>query len=331
MKKICYAALCNDEIANKRSSSGGIFYALAKQILEERGIVCGVAFQDDFLVKHIVIDSLSELKNLQGSKYVQSNMSETFKIVLNLIKEGKAVLFSGTPCQINGLYSFLSASHIEADEKLITIEIICHGVPSPGIFRDYIKNLQSNCEGQLTEYSFRTRDLNKNFVIKYTINDKKNNYVNALKDSFYSAFLKDLILRPSCYDCKFCGSDRQADITLGDFWGIEKTKVDNRLKKGCSIVICNSEVGKKQIGKIRTSLLIEQVDLEIALLKQPQIKNNKRLIKVPENREIVFKRWKERNPQDFFSYLQRVSIDRKKILFNSLPKGVINLIKKVKR
>lgn len=329
MEKICYAAICNEKQANKKSSSGGIFYALAKYVLKEHGIVCGAAFQEDFQVRHIIINSLFELEKLQGSKYVQSDMGETFKCIADSLKKEKTVLFSGTPCQINGLYSFISAKQPLSSGKLITIEILCHGVPSPGVFKDYIINIQNSCNNQLTSYSFRTKDLRKNFIIKYTTNDSKNHYINALKDPFYAAFLKNLTLRPSCYECKFCGIDRKADITLGDFWGIEKVNVDSRLKNGCSLVLCNSKVGEELIQKIKMDLFIEKVNIEQAVLKQPQIKNN-RTIKIPENREIVFKKWKETNNIEFFDFLKSISMDKKKILFNSLPQGLIKLIKRLK-
>ena len=317
-----YAAIGNNKKDVEKSSSGGVFFVLAKKIIKENGVVCGAAFSENLKVKHIIVDSLSGLERLRGSKYVQSEMGNTLRDIESILKSGKVVLFSGTACQIKALYAFLQSQGIQNRDNLISVEILCHGVPSPGIFSDYIHNWKCGLKTDIVDYQFRAKNLGRDFIIRVQDSEEKIKYLNALTDPFYAAFLNNSILRPSCYECKFCGTIRDADITLGDFWGIEKARVNNKLKKGCSLVICNSSKGEHLFEQGSSELNFQKIEKKIAIEKQPQLKVNRRQEIVPSNRKELFQRWKKDSSSDFFSYLRKCSINKKKILFNFLPKRI---------
>ena len=324
-----YAAIGNNKKDVEKSSSGGVFFVLAKKIIKENGVVCGAAFSENLKVKHIIVDSLSCLERLRGSKYVQSEMGNTLRDIESILKSGKVVLFSGTACQIKALYAFLQSQGIQNRDNLISVEILCHGVPSPGIFSDYIHNWKCGLKTDIVDYQFRAKKLGRDFIIRVQDSEEKIKYLNALTDPFYAAFLNNSILRPSCYECKFCGTIRDADITLGDFWGIEKGRVNNKLKKGCSLVICNSSKGEHLFEQGSSELNFQKIEKKIAIEKQPQLKVNRRQEIVPSNRKELFQRWKKDSSSDFFSYLRKCSINKKKILFNFLPKRITLLIKRI--
>lgn len=324
-----YAAICEDRNIVRSSSSGGIFFSLAKQVIEEKGVVCGAAFDSDLKVRHILVETFSDLKRLQGSKYVQSEMGRMYKAIASLLADQRTVLFSGVPCQVSGLYSFLEANKIPYFGKLITMEVLCHGVPSPGIFFDYIQELERELNEKIIAYAFRSKDLNKNFTIKIVDESGKVRYRNALTDPYYAGFLSNLTLRPSCYRCRFCGKERKADITAGDFWGIEKAPVSKILKNGCSLVICNSLQGERFLQKCADELLLVQVEEEIAIRSQPQLKNCQRTDRVPAGRDQVFAIWQQEKPEKFLQYLKAVSVNRKKVLVNFFPRWLIRMVKEI--
>lgn len=324
-----YAAVGKNKKDVEKSSSGGVFFVLAKKIIKENGVVCGAAFDESLKVKHIIIDSSSELERLCGSKYVQSEMGDTLRDVGIILRSGKTVLFSGTACQIKALYTFLQSQESQKRDNLITVEILCHGVPSPGIFSDYIHNWKCGLKTDVVDYQFRAKNIGRDFIIRVKDSEEKINYLNALTDPFYAAFLNNSILRPSCYECKFCGVIRDADITLGDFWGSEKAQVNNELKKGCSLVMCNSSKGAYLFEQVSNELNFQKIEKKIAIEKQPQLKNDRRQDIVPPNRNELFQRWRNDSSSDFFRYLRKCSINKKKLLFNFLPKRIKLLIKRM--
>ena len=328
MEKKCYAVKYNGEGATN-SSSGGVFFMLAQKVIEMfNGQVCGAIFNEKFEVEHRFIDNINDLKKIQGSKYVQSYIGNCYQECFDYLKKGTTVLFSGTPCQISALYKFLEIKEMKDFSNLITVEIICHGVPSRGIFRDYIKYLNSK-NGDLREYYFKSKDKKKDFVIK-CVYDNKVKYYNALKDPFYAAFLKDIILRPSCYNCRFCGLNRVADFTIGDFWGIEKVKISKEYENS-SVMILNNDKAIKLVKYLENDCLLYNVSINEAIKEQPQLNSSTRIIKVPYLRDNTFMLWKDDNPKEFFNYLKNVSINRKKVFFNYLPKAAIKIVKRLKK
>lgn len=269
------AAINENETIRLQSSSGGIFSLLADYILDSGGVVVGAAYTEDWNVEHIVVSSKTELKRLRGSKYVQSQTKNIYKQVLNNLLEGKLVLFSGTPCQISGLKSFLKKEY----ENLITIEIFCHGVPSTLVYQKYINEIS---KGEPIYY-VNMRDKTEGWKQYHFA---VNNYTVSWRNDLYmKAFLSNLILRPSCYSCKFkegrCGSD----IALGDFWGAKEVHQELDDDKGLSLVFLNSEKGRNLYLKIKT-IKDKEIDYKEAIIKNGGIAGS---VKRHNNRKLFFK------------------------------------------
>ena len=234
-KPECYAAMADDEIRMK-SSSGGIFTLLAEDILDKGGYVCGAAFDDNWDVHHIIVDNKNDLEKLRGSKYVQSDTEDCYKKIKKLLDEDKYVLFSGCPCQVAGLYSFLGKNY----EKLYTVDILCHGSPSRGVWKKYLnENFNKN---EIKKINFRDKNKIGWSCSHCTISTKNGD--DIVTDDFTKLFHASINLRESCYDCKYSKKPRPADITLGDFWGISDHIKGLNDGKGLSFVLTNNEKGK---------------------------------------------------------------------------------------
>ncbi len=255
----CYAAAANDEIRTI-STSGGIFTLLAEFILEKGGYVFGAAYDENWNLSHIFVDNKEDLNKLRGSKYFQSNMNNCFSKVKELLNKNSQVLFSGTPCQIAGLKLFLKKDY----ENLICVDILCHGVPSYKVVNKFltekydiskIKNIAFRDKTQ-TGWSGATMAVSLTFSDGKVINDK----------DFYTGFLNNLFLRKCCGTCDFARPQRQGDITIGDFWGIEKIVSYFNDQKGISIILVNNSKGHALFGEIRRKFSkIEEVPLFKAL------------------------------------------------------------------
>ena len=240
----CYAAINLNREEQEQSTSGGIFSILAKAILDRKGIVYG-AYMKDFKVNHIKIESAKDLYKIRGSKYVQSNISNILKSVKEDLEKKKDVLFCGTPCQIGALKVFLGKEY----SNLLLVSVVCHGVMNNKLFLDYIKELENDNNLPITEFKFRTKDnIWTQSSIKYTVNDKP--IVKPfIEDPLMTLYLKNYVLRDSCYDCQYKGVYNIADIILGDFWGIEVTNPEMLDQKGVSALIVNSTKGENFINK----------------------------------------------------------------------------------
>ena len=257
-----YAAINKNDKIRQDSSSGGVFYLLADYVLENDGVVFGAAFDDNFNVRHICIRNKNELYKLQKSKYVQSTIGDSYIKAKTELENGKLVLFTGTPCQISGLLSFLNKKY----SNLITQDIICHGVPSPLLWRKYLKSALSS---KPKEIDFRNKSkgwLNYSFVIKCSdlIIDFPFN-----KNPYMQMFLQNISLRESCYNCKFKSIERASDITLADFWGAQNILPKMFDDKGTSLVLINSQKGQLYFNLIKDSLIYLTVSTEEALKYNP--------------------------------------------------------------
>lgn len=224
-----------------RAASGGAFYSLARTVILTGGIVFGAAYVNGNEIRHIGVESVEDLPQLFGSKYVQSLISsKIFRQIERELKGGRYVLFSGTPCQVEGLRLFLRKSY----NNLILIDLICHGVPSAQIFKDYIEFCENLRGRKVREFRFRDNRDGWNNIFKSTIiyEDGTEEYNSALSNLWNRIFFSELITRPSCNDCKFTNFNRCGDLTLGDFWGIDNiSKVSSH--KGVSLLLCNSQKG----------------------------------------------------------------------------------------
>lgn len=256
-----FAAKNDNEDVRMHSSSGGIFTALAEFVIDKGGVVFGACFNEDLEIQHGYVETKSDIKKLQGSKYVQSKIGNTFKQVDNFLRDGRMVLYSGTPCQIAGLKKYLRFENT----NLITVEIVCHGVPSPLIWKEYVNKVQLSCKENIVNVLFRDkcsgwRGYSVNFI------DKNNNSMlleTAGKNMYMNGFLKNLFLRPSCFDCKFKIKNSEADFTIGDFWGVEKFLPSFDDNKGVSVVMVNTEYAKEILEKC-SNLIIRSIDFSMA-------------------------------------------------------------------
>lgn len=238
-----YAAKNDNETIRLRSSSGGIFTLLAESVIDEGGVVFGARFNEDWEVVHDYTDTIEGLEPFRGSKYVQSCMGESYRLVENFLKADRKVMFTGTPCQIAGLRKFLRKDY----NTLLTVEVVCHGAPAPLVWRTYLNNEIAKCGKGLSGVegiNFRDK-LTGWKTYSLSVKLSKNIVSSSLsKDNDYMrAFLSNLSLRKSCYNCPAKSGKSGADITIGDFWGIENVRPEIDDDKGLSLVLVNSLKG----------------------------------------------------------------------------------------
>lgn len=305
-KKV-FAAKNLDENIRLTSSSGGIFTMIAEQIIKRGGIVFGARFNENWEVVHGYTEVFEGIAAFRGSKYVQSYIKDNYKKAEAFLKTERWVLFSGTPCQIAGLHRFLRKEY----EKLVTVDVVCHGVPSPLVFRNYLKKtviLSLNSMPVLTGISFKDKSIGwkkSSFVIraKSALKVGENSVLSSVKvenqecvllhetldkNVFMQGFLKNIYLRPSCYACAAKSGKSESDITLADFWGIANYHPEYDDDKGCGLVFVNTEKGKE----IYTSLLNKdeiEVEYEQAFAGNPSIEHS---CAEPEQRAEFWRRYK---------------------------------------
>lgn len=304
-----YALKNKDEIIRENSSSGGLFYELAHLILSNKGIVVGAAFNKNFVVTHQSIEKLEDIDKLMTSKYVQSKPETIYKEVKKYLDKDKYVLFSGTSCQVAALKSFLNKTY----EKLICVDFICHGVPSPKVFKkykDYILNKINN--NNITKINFRNKTHGwKKFSLQ--IKTENHEYCKLLtEDSYMRGFLENLYLRPSCYECLYKEKSSGADITMADAWGIEE--VNNKFydTKGVSLAIIYTENGLNIFNQIKDKF-------ELSNFEYDNIVKYNSCIKYPSK--------PHKNRSKFFKKLDSTK-DVKKLIDSCLNDRILTKIKR---
>lgn len=249
-----YAAYARDEVICLASSSGGIFTLLAQQILNQGGVVFGAAFDDDFSVHHIMIEDPQDLPLLRGSKYVQSRIEDTYIQAKTLLEAGRTVLFSGVGCQIAGLKAYLNKPY----PQLYTVDVLCHGVPSPKLWRSYLQTRQSACGSPVSGASFRDKtDGWKEFSMVIRFQDGQTYKSPRGTDDYLQFFQEDICLRPSCHDCRFKTLPHPSDLTLGDAWGIESRMPQMHHGKGTSLVLVNTEKGQQLFDATSSDMVFQ--------------------------------------------------------------------------
>ena len=248
------------------SSSGGIFQILANTVIDNNGVVFGAVLNKDFKVMHQIARSRKELAPLLGSKYVQSDTCNAYKQTREFIRIGKTVLFSGTPCQIAGLKSFLG-DDLSQSPHLLCIDLICHGVASTGIWNDYVNDQKKNefNLGKLSKITFRFKDSNMPNDYNIQLGYKNSTITrDSSNDDFYQQFFKRYILRPSCYHCDFRGLSRKwTDISLGDFPKPDKLVPEIYSPYGTSLVISHNEKGTDFFKRIENQLVNKEITDEM--------------------------------------------------------------------
>jgi len=298
------AYACYNKNSSERfnSSSGGIFILLAKEIIAKDGVVFGATFDKDFNVNHSYIDTERELEKFMGSKYTQSLIGDSYRKVKEFLDLGRYVLFTGTPCQIEGLKAYLKKDY----DRLYTQDIICHGVPSPKAWNNYLEYQKKKYGKTIKSISFRNKD---NGWSKFQMNisfDTKSYSKNHANDIYMKAFLGNICLRDSCYNCLFKKKYRESDITLGDYWGIGNIHPEFNDDKGTSIVVINSKKGKELFDNIKNKIEYIETNLDEA------IKYNSAMIK-PVNHN--------KNEEAFINDIDKLEFD---LLINKyIPKPSI--------
>ncbi len=262
-----YAAYDKESTGRSLGSSGGVFRLLAISFLKQGYYVAGAAFDGEMRLSHRVIKKEEELGPLLKSKYIQSDTAGIYREIGALLKKGERVFFCGTPCQVSALKNSLSPSLCEG---LFTADIICHGVPSQAMFDAYIEDLSAKKGGKISDFSFRVKDnrYRHSHGYSYTVchHGKKKREQGIYTDSpFYNAFKSYKIFRPSCYTCEYATLERPSDITLGDFWGIEKYGFPGDTDRGVSMLITNTERGEGALGKIKDCLVLREYGLSCGI------------------------------------------------------------------
>lgn len=321
MDKIkAYACYNTDESIRLNSSSGAVFSLLADYVLEKQGIVYGVTMSDDcYAAEFIGITCKDDLPKLRGSKYLQAKVGNTYREIKQNLIEGKLVLFSGTGCQVNGLKKFLAKKY----DNLLCVDVICHGVPSPELWKKYMQYQEYKYNGKLRYINFRCKkDSWQDFGMQENMNNISKNqlkkiYISKDVDSYMQMFLKDYCLRPSCYNC-VAKKRKMSDLTVADFWGINNVAPEMNDGKGTSLVLIRTETGQQIFENISNKMKLKEVTYEEGVKGNP---SEYRSVKRPEERDT------------FYENMQKLSFEQLEKMYG-LPKKISiksRVKKKVKR
>ena len=304
---LTFAAINKDEKIRMKSSSGGIFSALAEEIISNGGIVFGAAFTSDYeSVHHIRIDSIEELDKLRGSKYLQSKVQNIYKQVKVELENGINVMFTGTPCEVEGLKSYLDVVNCRNKENLFLVDFICHGVPSPKLWKKYIQFGKSKINSEIKKISFRNKNFGwKQYATQIEYSNGKKYCKKHFYDKYMNMFLQDLCLRPSCYECQFKKRNRVSNITLADFWGSQKVLPEFDDDKGLSLVFIHDSKGKNLIESLSDKVDLRVVDDEEVILYNPSMIKS---VNKPDKRDEFMKHIDDMGINQLYKhYVYRVS------------------------
>lgn len=281
---IVYAVNNKSDEIRKKSTSGGVFTALYTEVINNDGVVYGASLNENLDVKHIRCTKLEECEKCRGSKYVQSNTADVYEMVACDLKENKIVLFTGSACQTQAIKSYCSLKKIDSS-NLITCDFICHGVPSKKIFKEHIKQLELKYNKKVIKYRFRTKE--KGWVghnEEATFEDgeiiSSGKYLNIYKELYGSL----CIIRPSCYKCPYANKNHEADITIGDFWGLENKKDSLHDNLGTSFVKINTKKGQELFDKISNQVVFVKEDINNC--RNPQLHGP---VQMPAKRSAFWK------------------------------------------
>lgn len=277
--KKCYAAQRLDASNRKKSASGGLAAVMSEQIIMENGSVFGAATLEGGVVSHVSAECKKEADKFRGSKYVQSYIGYSYQEVLKQLKAGRKVLFTGTPCQIAGLRKYLGKEY----ENLYCVDIVCHGVPPMAYLKEHIKFVLG--DKQIDDLTFRIGE--EDYYLRLSYKGKVVYKIERYKDPYYYAFYKGLIHRENCYNCQYAKAERAGDITLGDFWGLDRRTLKKAFSGNISLVLVNTAKGEELFSNIKEQLIWEERTIEEAIqgneqLRQPSSKHFKREIFINE-------------------------------------------------
>lgn len=298
------------------SSSGGVFPALAERVIAEDGVVFGSVLNPDMTVGHAEAEDMASLNRMRGSKYVQSDLYSTFEEVKAYLGEGRMVMFTGTPCQIAGLKSYLGREY----EGLLTADCACHGVPSPGLWEKYVKALEQKHEFNISEVRFRDKRhgwRNYDFVIA---SGDQETVTRHSEDIFMSLFLQDMSLRPSCYDCPARNGRSGSDLTMADLWNVTEAAPEFDDDKGVSLLLVNTSKGRTAIGE--ADIESTSPDMELAMKRNAGFAEH---IARPERRTEFFAG--VHSTRDLMSYLD--GFVKRDTFFTKARRALVNVKRRI--
>lgn len=278
---VAYAAKNQDESVRLNSSSGGVFSALAEYVIAQGGVVFGARFDESWNVVHDYVETVEGLLAFRGAKYAQSRIGQSFLQAETFLKQGRMVLFSGLPCQIAGLKKFLRKDY----DNLITVDLFCHGVPSPMVWERFLEEEVATPHTQLKSISFRDKASGwKNYSFSYLQEDADGVHLHRMlstKNLFMRGFLADLYLRPSCYRCPAKQLKSGSDLTIGDYWGIQQAhpKLDD--DKGVSAILVNTDKGIAILQSVRQVSLYDSTFESVVKCNPALIKSAQEPVKRP--------------------------------------------------
>lgn len=261
-KPVAYAFQHTDEKIRYFSSSGGAFAAIAGSFILNGGAVFGAAFDGEFRVRHVCCQTVEELKQLQGSKYVQSDLGGCLNQLKSMLDAGREVMFSGTPCQIAAVKAVCAKEYA----NLTTVDIVCHGVPSPVVWDIYIKEREKLACGKTQEMSFRFKSSGwKRYSVRFLFDNGAEYCQIITEDPFMRAYIGHVALRKSCHSCLFKDTHRQSDLTLADFWGLDRVMPEINDDKGTTLVLVHTERGEKIVNNLAYYGRLQIVDFDEAI------------------------------------------------------------------
>lgn len=318
LKPDTYAVWSKDKEIRYNSTSGGAFSVFAKVILTEGGLVAGARYNDKNLVEHSLVDNVEGLKKLRQSKYISSSPRDIYREVKNVLIKGKTVAFCGSPCQVAGLYSYLGKDY----NNLITMDFICRGMNSPKAFQSWLNEIEKKERSTVTRVWFKYKDGGWKSSPKRTRLDfADGHYIVKEGESnlfMYGYLNSNLYIRPCCGACQFKGVPRKSDITLADFWGIEKNLDDD---KGTSMILVNSEKGRELLEMAKDSMEVHKKDFESIFCGNPMFTTS---VVVPEK---SYNFLKDLDNMPFSKCLKRYT---RVLLWQKVSERFIGIVKKFK-
>ena len=321
----CYGAWNRDKETLMKSSSGGVFSALAKLVLEQGGCVFGVVWRDKLTAVFTKAESMEEISAMRGSKYTQALPDSVYRQVKAELKRGRRVLFSGTPCQIHALRSFLGKPY----ENLLTADIVCHGVPSHLLLEQYVREKEAAKGEEVEKIDFRCKKMGWNrYSVSVTYRNGEHEDEFFGDNSYMRMFLSDLALNRVCYNCPFAHIPRQGDLTLGDFWGVERVRPEWPIREGIASLLVNTAAGHEALKEI--SEQIEMKPVAFREIYQGQGASYIRQMRgVPSEREEVLQE-ASMFPLSVLieKYLMRIRFCGMRIRKTSLPARSFNFVKR---
>ena len=304
---VAYAAVHKDDAIRLESTSGGVFSLLCQWVLDHGGIVFGAAYADDFSVAHGCVEKASDLSKLRTAKYAQSAIGDSYRRAKTFLEQGRYVLFSGTPCQIGGLRTFLGKDY----GRLLTVDLICHGVPSPAVWEHYIQYRgEQDAQGERpTSINLRSKESGwAGYSIRFDYAGGQTYRMPNSQDPYLRCFVKDLCLRPSCYACSFKGIDRCSDFTLGDYWGVWSQLPELDDNQGTSIVLLHSEKAKRIWPELLSGMKAVQVDADQCFSENPSALYS---ATEPDDRQMFLSRYQSEDFSDLADELAPIPIPPK--------------------